>query len=120
MQWELSDSLLEFIPQLRRGDGFYAMNGILSTFVLDLWLCLGGLTIKRKEKNINGILILIAPIVVPILLDHFSFYSNRFFFKNLRKYFILHSYMVYSVYTIVEGGIYIIVSGLILYIFNKK
>jgi len=25
---------LETIPQLRRGDGFYAMNGILSTFVI--------------------------------------------------------------------------------------
>ena len=108
--------LLEFIPQLRRGDGFYAMNGILSTFVI-LMVMFRGIDYLREKKIINGILFLIAPIVVPNIIGPFL---ASILTGSLRIYANILFYTVLPVYTIVEGGIYIIVSGLILYIFNKN
>ncbi|KAJ49654.1 hypothetical protein CTM_22213 [Clostridium tetanomorphum DSM 665] len=108
--------LLETIPQLRRGDGFYAMNGILSTFVI-LMVMFMGIDYFREKKIFKGLLFFMAPFVIPYIIGPFAIgISNGFIIIYANILF----YTVLPVPSIVEGGIYVIISGLILYIFYKN
>ncbi|KAJ52412.1 hypothetical protein BD780_001153 [Clostridium tetanomorphum] len=108
--------LLETIPQLRRGDGFYAMNGILSTFVI-LMVMFMGIDYFREKKIFKGLLFFMAPFVIPYIIGPFLAYILT---DSLRIYANILFYTVLPVPSIVEGGIYVIISGLILYIFYKN
>lgn len=108
--------LLETIPQFRRGDGFYAMNGILSTFVI-LMVMFMGIDYFREKKIFKGLLFFMAPFVIPYIIGPFLAYILT---DSLRIYANILFYTVLPVPSIVEGGIYVIISGLILYIFYKN
>jgi len=108
--------LLETIPQLQRGDGFYAMNGILSTFVI-LMVMFRGIDYLREKKIFKGVLFLIGPFIAPYIIGSFL---SPFLTDFLRIYANILFYTVLPAPSIVEGGIYIIISGLILYIFYKN
>ncbi|WP_051541650.1 TraX family protein [Clostridium lundense] len=108
--------LMETIPQFRRGDGFYAMNGILSTFVI-LMVMFMGIDYFREKKIFKGLLFFMAPFVIPYIIGPFLAYILT---DSLRIYANILFYTVLPAPSIVEGGIYVIMSGLILYIFYKN
>lgn len=103
----------ELIPRLQRGDGFFPMNGILSTFAV-LIVMFRGIDYLKEKKILRGLLLLIVLFIPPYFM--------------LLMPSTLQPFMLFLIYTVlpspmwVEGGLFLIISGLIMYIFrgNRK
>jgi len=103
----------QFMPQLQRGDGFFPENGILSTFAI-LIVMFKGIDYLKEKKVLKGILMLIIPFITPYLI--------YFIPRALQPFGLFLIYTVLPSAMWAEGGIFIIFSGLIMYIFkdNRK
>lgn len=98
-------------PALTRGDGFYPMNGIFSTFTL-LIIMFYGIDLFKDGKKIKGSFIFLLPII-------WGFGMN-FTPPQLMPYAFLIGNTILPSLFITEGGIYIILLGLIMYLFKSN
>lgn len=114
--------LIQIFPKLQRGDGFYPQNGIFSTFVI-LIIMFRGIDCIREKKLFKGIGLILSPFIAS--------YALIFIFQLLilpimpietaNNIYIIISTFIPSPF-LVEGGLYVILTGVILYVFkeNKK
>ena len=103
--------LIQIIPQLQRGDGFYPENSIFSTFVI-LIIIFRGIDYIREKKIFKGVALILAPFIIA--------YSFNFLPKAMIPYaYMLISTLVPSPF-LAEGGLYVIATGIILYLFHKN
>ncbi|MBC8586838.1 conjugal transfer protein TraX [Paratissierella segnis] len=113
-------SLMTIFPALQRGDGFYAENGIFSTFVI-LIIIFKGIDYIREKKIFKGVGLVLSPFIVSYAI---VFIFQLLIFPNLPMDTAGHIYMILSSFIpspfMVEGGIYIILTGIILYIFREN
>lgn len=108
--------ILEFTPALQRGDGFFPINGIFQSFVV-LIVIFTGIDLF-KENKIKGVLTIISPFVFPFIYMYIIQALNiGINIKNI--IFIIISTLIPSPF-MVEGGIFILFSGIILYLFRKN
>lgn len=108
--------LLEFTPALQRGDGFFPVNGIFQTFVV-LIIMFKGIDLL-KENKFKGIALILSPFVVSYgYAIGIQLLGISIGIKNIL--FVIFSTIFPSPF-MVEGGIFVIVSGLILYIFRNN
>lgn len=103
--------LFQFIPQFQRGDGFFPMNGILSTFAI-LIIMFRGIDYLREKKILKGLLLLIITFIpsnlvylLPSALQPIGF-------------FLIYTALPSPMW--VEGSLFFIISGLIMYMFHSK
>lgn len=103
--------LIQTLPQLQRGDGFYPANGIFSTFVI-LIIMFIGIDFIREKKLFKGIGLILLPFIIS--------YSFYFLPKAIMPYaYLLVSTLIPSP-LLVEGGLHLIIAGIILYIFREN
>ena len=103
--------IIQISPQLQRGDGFYPGNGIFSTFVI-LIIIFKGIDYIREKKLFKGVGLILLPFIIS--------YSLYLLPKVIMPYaYILMSTLIPSPF-LVEGGLYIIISGIILYSFHEN
>lgn len=103
--------LIQVFPQLQRGDGFYPENGIFATFAI-LIIIFKGIDYIREKKIFRGIILIVAPFIIPYL-----FY---FVPAAIMPYaYLLVSTLIPTPF-LVEGGLYVIITGIILYLFHKN
>lgn len=112
-------ALMEIFPALQRGDGFYAENSILSTFVV-LIVIFKGIDYMREKKYLKGIGLVLSPFianyVVMIICQLFVPILSMDIANNIHQIatsFIPSPFMV-------EGGLFLIIVGIILYAFRGK
>ncbi len=103
--------IIQISPQLQRGDGFYPENGIFSTFVI-LIIIFKGIDYIREKKLFKGIGLILLPFIIS--------YSLYLLPKVVMPYaYILMSTLIPSPF-LVEGGLYVIITGIILYSFHEN
>jgi hypothetical protein len=103
--------IIQISPQLQRGDGFYPGNGIFSTFVI-LIIIFKGIDYIREKKLFKGVGLILLPFIIS--------YSLYLLPKVIMPYaYILMSTLIPSPF-LVEGGLYIIITGIILYSFHEN
>ncbi|MBR5637068.1 MAG: hypothetical protein IKW81_09090 [Pseudobutyrivibrio sp.] len=102
-----------------RGDGFFPLNAMLSSFTV-LLVVLMGIDWIRQKKYLIGIPAVVIPVILPYVVGPLVYTplinagnNNALFFVNLINFTILplHS-------TIVDGGTLTLVEGIILYLFS--
>lgn len=102
-----------------RGDGFFPMNAMLSSFSI-LLVVLMGINWIREKKYFIGILAVVIPVILPTLFNLLVYMplmnannGTGLFLVNLINYTILplHSF-------IVDGGTITLYEGVILYLFS--
>jgi len=103
--------LIQAFPPLQRGDGFYPENGIFATFAI-LIIIFKGIDYIREKKIFKGIILIVAPFIIPYL---FYFVPNAI----MPYAYLLVSTLIPTPF-LVEGGLYIIITGIILYLFHKN
>ncbi len=108
--------LFQFIPALQRGDGFYPMNGIFQTFSI-LIIIFKGIDLIREKKLRGWALILLAIILPYVVLLGIQLSPMAMNFKNIL--FVIFSSLLPMAF-MVEGGIFILISGVILYVFREN
>lgn len=101
----------QFMPQLQRGDGFFPANGILSTFTV-LIIMFKGIDCLKEKKILKGLLLLIISFIPPYFLYLMP--------GIMQKFGVLLIYTVLPSPMYVEGGLFFIIPGLIMYIFKDK
>ncbi len=103
--------LIQVFPPLQRGDGFYPENGIFATFAI-LIIIFKGIDYIREKKLFKGIVLILAPFIIQ--------YALYFVPEVIMPYaYLLVSTVIPSPF-LVEGGLYIIITGIILYLFHKN
>ncbi|MBU5438059.1 conjugal transfer protein TraX [Tissierella sp. MSJ-40] len=103
--------IIQISPQLQRGDGFYPENSIFSTFVI-LIIIFKGIDYIREKKLFKGIGLILLPFITS--------YSFNLLPKAIMPYaYILASTLIPSPF-LVEGGLYVIITGVILYSFREN
>lgn len=108
--------LFTFIPALQRGDGFYPINGIFQTFTLLIIIFKGMDTFK--ENKIQGLGIITLPFVLSYLYAVIiQVLPTSMQIKNI--IYIVFSLILPSPF-MSEGGIFLIISGIILYAFKDN
>lgn len=109
--------LISFSPNLIRGDGFFPQNGVLQTFSLLIIIFIGIDFIKEK-KYLKGLLIIFSTTILSYMF--FTFIRISPLAINLKNIlYIIFTSLVPSVF-VAEGGIFVVLSGIILYIFRDK
>lgn len=114
--------LIQFYKPLQRGDGFYPENGIFSTFVI-LIIMFKGIDYIKEKRILKGIGLVLSPFIISYVIS-ILFVSLIIPFTSIdianQIYMAIFSFIPHPL--MVEGGIYIILTGLILYIFhgNRK
>ena len=112
--------LIQFYKPLQRGDGFCPENGIFSTFVI-LIIMFKGIDYIKEKKILKGIGLVLSPFLIN--------YAIAFIFQLLILPFASMDIAntIYVIITsfipspfLVEGGIYVIITGLILYVFHEN
>lgn len=103
--------LIQAFPPLQRGDGFYPANGIFATFAI-LIIIFKGIDYIREKKIFKGIILIVAPFIIPYL---FYFLPDA-----IMPYAYLLVSTLFPTPLLVEGGLYIIITGIILYLFHKN
>jgi len=113
-------SLMAIFPTLQRGDGFYAENGIFSTFVI-LIIIFKGIDYIKERKILKGVGVVLSPFIVSYAM---VFIFQLLIFPNVSMNTAGHIYKIIFSFIpsplMVEGGIYIILTGMILYIFREN
>ncbi|WP_312907136.1 TraX family protein [Tissierella praeacuta] len=112
--------IIQFYQPFQRGDGFCPENGIFSTFVI-LIIMFKGIDYIKEKKIFKGIGLILSPfiisyaiaIVFQLLILPFTSIDIANIIYIIITSFLPHPFMV-------EGGIYVILTGLILYIFHKN
>ncbi len=108
---------ISFSPDLIRSDNFFPQNGILQTFSL-LIIMFVGIDLIKEKKWIKGILTIASTVVISYIFFRFISTSTLpIELKNI-MYVIFTSLVPYIF--LVEGGIYVVLLGLILYVTRKN
>lgn len=102
---------LQIFPELQRGDGFYPQNGIFSTFVI-LIIIFRGIDLIKEKKILKGMGLILLPFIIS--------YGMYFLPTEMIPYVYLVSSTFVPSPFMFEGGIYVILSGIILYIFKNN
>ncbi|WP_353093544.1 TraX family protein [Tissierella praeacuta] len=115
-------SLMQIFQSLQRGDGFYAENGIFSTFVI-LIIMFKGIDYIREKKILKGIGLLLSPFLISyalVIIFQVIIIPIMGIYTANCVYLLVCSFIPSPFW--VEGGLYVILTGLILYVFheNKK
>lgn len=112
--------IIQFYKPLQRGDGFCPENGIFSTFVI-LIVMFKGIDYIREKKIFKGIGLVLSPVLIT--------YAIAIIFQLLILPFISidTANIIYVILTsflpspfLVEGGLYVILTGIILYVFHEN
>lgn len=103
--------LFQTMPNLQRGDGFFAENGILSTFAI-LIIMFRGIDYIKEKQILKGLALLSLFFITTYII--FWLPPSLQLLKMFLFYTVLPSPFM------VEGGMYIIIPGLIMYIFHKN
>ncbi|OZV11748.1 hypothetical protein CIW83_12845 [Tissierella sp. P1] len=103
--------LIQIFPQLQREDGFYPANGIFSTFII-LIIMFIGIDFIREKRLFKGIGLILLPFIIS--------YSFYFLPKTIMPYAYLLSSTFIPSPLLVEGGVHLIIAGIILYIFREN
>ena len=106
--------IMQILPFLQRGDGFIPENGIFQTLTV-LIVLFKAIDLIKEKKFLKGILLFILPFIIPM---------GIFKIANIIPSFMPYAYLIVSVFIpmplMVEGGIFFLLSGLILYIFKNN
>lgn len=116
----LIKSLMQIFPQLQRGDEFYAENGIFSTFVI-LIIMFRGIDYIKEKKLFKGIGLTLSPFIISYIIIYiFQLWILPIIPMQTANYiYIIVSTFIPSPF-LVEGGLYVILTGIILYIFHEN
>lgn len=112
--------IIQFYKPLLRGDGFYPENGIFSTFVI-LIIMFKGIDYIKEKKIFKGI----GLVLFPFLMNYAIFFILQLLIIPNTSIGIANNiYMIISCFLpspfMVEGGIYVILTGIILYAFHEN
>ncbi|MCF6463477.1 TraX family protein [Clostridium sp. Cult1] len=113
-------SLMEIFPALQRGDGFYAENSIFSTFVI-LIIIFKGIDYIRGKNFIKGIGLVLSPFIINYaIIFIFQLLVVPFFSMDMANniYLIVTSFIPSPF--MVEGGLFLIITGILLYMFREN
>lgn len=113
-------SLIIIFPALQRGDGFYPENGIFSTFVI-LIILFRGIDFIREKKILKGVRLILSPFIISYAIAFaFQFLITQNFKMDIAKnIYLIVSCFIPSPFA-VEGGLFVILTGIILYLFKEK
>lgn len=108
--------LIQSFPSLQRSDGFCPENGIFSTFII-LFIMFKGMDYIKNKQRIKGIGLLLLPLAINYAVVLFI---TAFIPMPLGN----HIFMIISTFIpfpfTVEGGLYVILTGVILYTFKNN
>lgn len=113
-------SLMVIFPALQRGDGFYAENSIFSTFVI-LIIMFKGIDYIRGKNFIKGIGLVLSPFIINYaIIFIFQLLVVPFFSMDMANniYLIVTSFIPSPF--MVEGGLFLIITGILLYMFREN
>lgn len=113
-------SLMVIFPALQRGDGFYAENSIFSTFVI-LIIIFKGIDYIKGKKFLKGIGLVLSPFIINYaIIFIFQLLVVPFFSMDMANniYLIVTSFIPSPF--MVEGGLFLIITGILLYMFREN
>lgn len=113
-------SLMVIFHALQRGDGFYAENSIFSTFVI-LIIMFKGIDYIRGKNFIKGIGLVLSPFIINYaIIFIFQLLVVPFFSMDMANniYLIVTSFIPSPF--MVEGGLFLIITGILLYVFREN
>ncbi len=112
--------IIQFCEPLQRGDGFCPENGIFSTFVI-LIIIFKGIDYIKEKKILKGIGLVLSPFLITyaigIILQLLVLPFTSIDTANI-IYVIITSFLPSPF--LVEGGLYVILTGIILYVFREN
>ncbi|NLY09895.1 MAG: hypothetical protein GXZ11_08455 [Tissierellia bacterium] len=97
-----------------RSDGFIPQNAIFSNFII-LFILFSGIEEFKNGKLLKGVIFISFPIVYDKV---FSFFISSIGYKSALAIWTYAIFPAYS--TIMDGGIFYILTGLLLYIFVEN
>ncbi|WP_053957250.1 TraX family protein [Inediibacterium massiliense] len=108
--------VIQFSHQFQRGDGFYPENGIFSTFVI-LIIIFQGIDYIKEKKRLKGMGFIVSPFIISYI---FQLWILPIISMPIATYvYIVVNTLLPSPF-LVEGGIYVILTGVILYICKEN
>lgn len=113
-------SLMVIFHALQRGDGFYAENSIFSTFVI-LIIIFKGIDYIKGKKFLKGIGLVLSPFIINYaIIFIFQLLVVPFFSMDMANniYLIVTSFIPSPF--MVEGGLFLIITGILLYMFREN
>lgn len=112
--------IIQFSKPLQRGDGFCPENGVFSTFVI-LIIIFKGIDYIKEKKFFKGIGLTLSPFLISYAI---AFIFQLLIIPNMSMDTANHIYVIVSSFIpspfLVEGGLYVILTGIILYLFREN